>query len=71
MIFFLGKTGSRERNLLNWKRSSKTFTQDTKAISNSIYPSVTLYDLSFFNPLITTNWHQEEHLGSSVFAEPN
>ena len=34
MIFLLGKTGSRERKLLNFKRSSKTFTQDTKAISN-------------------------------------
>ena len=37
MIFLLVKTGSRERKLLNFKRSSKTFTQDTKAISNYIY----------------------------------
>ena len=38
MIFVLGKIGSRERKLLNFKRSSKIFTQDTKAISNYIYP---------------------------------
>ena len=38
MIFVLEKTGSRDRKLLNFKRSSKTFTQDTKAISDSIYP---------------------------------
>ena len=37
MIFLLGKTGSRERKLLNLKTSSKTFTQNTKAISNYIY----------------------------------
>ena len=37
MIFLLGKTGSRERKSLNFKRSSKTFTQDTKATSNYIY----------------------------------
>ena len=37
MIFVLGKTGSRERKLLNLKKSSKTFTKDTKAISNYIY----------------------------------
>ena len=37
MIFLLGKTGSREKRLLNFKRSSKTFTLDTKAISNYIY----------------------------------
>ena len=36
MIFLLGKTGSRERKSLNFKRSSKTFTQDTKPISNYI-----------------------------------
>ena len=38
MIFVLEKTGSRDRKLLNFKRSSKTFPQDTKAIWNSIYP---------------------------------
>ena len=37
MIFILGKTGWRKRKLLNFKRSRKTFTQDTKAISNYIY----------------------------------
>ena len=37
MLFVLLKTGSREWKLLNFKRSSKTFTQDTKAISNYIY----------------------------------
>ena len=37
MIFVLRGTGSRERKLLNFKTSSKTFTQDTKAISNYIY----------------------------------
>ena len=38
MLFALGKTRSREKKLLNFKRSSKTFTQDTKPISNYIYP---------------------------------
>ena len=37
MVFMLRKTGPRERKLLNFKRSSETFTQDTKAISNYIY----------------------------------
>ena len=37
MIFdFLG-IGLMEKNMLNFKRSSKTFTQNTKAISNYIY----------------------------------
>ena len=38
MIFVLEKTGSRDRKLLNFKISGKTCTQDSKAISNSIYP---------------------------------
>ena len=38
MVFILDRTGSRERKLLKFKRSTKTFTQDTKAISNYIYP---------------------------------
>ena len=37
IIFVLRGTGSRERKLLNFETSSKTFTQDTKAISNYIY----------------------------------
>ena len=37
MIFVLTGTGSRERKLLNFKTSSKTFTENTKAISNYIY----------------------------------
>ena len=37
MIFVLRGTGSRERKLLDFKTSSKTFPQDTKAISNYIY----------------------------------
>ena len=72
MIFVLGKTGSRDRKLINLKRCCKTFTQDTKAISNSIYPFVTLCDLSSFKPLILPMyWHQDEPLGCSVFADPN
>ena len=38
IIFILGGTRSRERKLLKFKRSSKIFTQDTKAIWSSIYP---------------------------------
>ena len=70
MIFVLGKTVSRERKLLNFKKSSKTFTNDTKAISDYIYllqHSV----MSLSNPLIPTSWQQEEPLGCSVFAEPD
>ena len=37
MIFVLGKTGSRERKLLNFKKSSKTLTQDANAISYYTY----------------------------------
>ena len=33
MIFVFEKTRSRDRKLLNFKRSGKTFTQDSKAIS--------------------------------------
>ena len=36
MLFLIGKTESRERKSLNFKRSRNTFTQDTKAISNYI-----------------------------------
>ena len=38
IMFILGGTRSRERKLLKFKKSSKTFTKDTKTISNSIYP---------------------------------
>ena len=38
MLFVLAKTGSRERKFPNFKRSSKSFTQDTKPILNYIYP---------------------------------
>ena len=34
MVFILDRTGSREKKLLKFKRSTKTFTQDTKAILN-------------------------------------
>ena len=37
MIFVLRGTGSRERKLLDFRTSGKTFPQDTKAISNYIY----------------------------------
>ena len=37
MLFLIGETGSRERKSLNFKKSTKTFTQDTKDISNYIY----------------------------------
>ena len=37
LIFLLGKTGSRERKSLNFKRPSKTLRQDKNAISNYIY----------------------------------
>ena len=37
MMFVLRGTGSREKNALNFKTSSKTFTQDAKVISNYIY----------------------------------
>ena len=59
MLFLIGKTGSRERKLLNFKRSSKTFTQDTKDISNYIHL------------LYHSDSHQEETLGSSVFPKPS
>ena len=37
IIFILGGTGSSQKKLLQFKSSSKTFTQDKKAISNYIY----------------------------------
>ena len=37
MMFVLRGTGSRKKNLLNFKTSGKTFTQDAKVISNYIY----------------------------------
>ena len=37
MLFVFRKTRSRERKLPNFKRPSKTFTEDAKAISNYIY----------------------------------
>ena len=37
MLFLKGKTRSRERKSLNFKRSTKTFIHDTKDISNYIF----------------------------------
>ena len=37
MMFVLRGTGSRKKNLLNFKTSGKAFTQDAKVISNYIY----------------------------------
>ena len=62
MIFVLGRPWSRENKLLIFKRSSKTFTQKTKSISNYIHQyigskyiqsisSVTPCDSSSLNPL--------------------
>ena len=51
MIFFLRRPWSREKKLLIFKSSSKTFTQNTKAISNS----VTLCDLFSFIPVIPSD----------------
>ena len=62
MIFVLGRPWSRENKLLIFKRSSKTFTQNTKSISNYIHQyigskyiqsisSVTPCDSSSLNPL--------------------
>ena len=53
MIFVLGATGSRETKLLNFKRSRKPFTQDTK-LYQIPYIVATLCDLSLLNPLIPT-----------------
>ena len=58
MPFFLGKVGSRETKLLNFKRSTKTFTQDTKAIWNYIYipsHSVIFFHSTLLYQLIGTN----------------
>ena len=38
IIFILRRTRSRKRKLLKFKKSSKIFTQDAKAISTSIHP---------------------------------
>ena len=70
MIFVLGRPWSREKRLLIFKSSSKTFTKNTKAISDYI-SSVNPCDLFLFIPLIPTYWHQEEPLGCSEFAEPS
>ena len=70
MILVLGKTGSRERKLLKFKKSSKTFTQDTKPISNYINLLQHCH-LFHFNPLIQTDSHQDEPLGYNVFPEPD
>ena len=70
IILVLGKTGSRERKLLDFKKSSKTFTQDTKPISSYIYILQHCH-LFHFNHLIQTDWYQEEPLGYNVFPESN
>ena len=51
MIFILGRTGWREGKLLKFKKSSKTFTQDTKAKSNYIY--FLLHFVICFNSTLT------------------
>ena len=70
MISVLEKAGSRDRKFLNFKRSTKT-TQGYKSYIKFHLSSVTLCDLSLFNPLIPTYWHQEETLCCSEFREPN
>ena len=56
MIFVLGGTGLTKRKLLNFKRSSKTFTQDKKAISNYLYllKTVTCFHSSLWYQFIGT-----------------
>ena len=71
MLFLIGKTGSREKKSLKSKRSTKTFTQDTKDISNYIYFVSPLCHLPLFNNFILTASHQEEPLGCSLFPKLN
>ena len=57
MIFVLGKTEWKEWKLLNFKRSSKIFTMNTKAISNYRYvmqPSMISFHWSLWYQLIGT-----------------
>ena len=67
IIFVLRRLWSREKKLLIFKRSSKTFTRNIKAISNS----VALCHIFPFNFFVQTDWHQEEPLGCSEFEEHN
>ena len=70
MIFVLRRSWSSEKKLLIFKMSSKTFTQNIKAISNYI-SSATPCDISSAIPLIPIYSHQEEPLGCKEFPEPN
>ena len=73
MIFVLRRPWSRAKKLLIFKSSSKTFTKNTKAISNYIYllqPSVISLSL-FIHPFIPTDWHQQDTLGCCQFEEPH
>ena len=70
MLFVLGKIGSREAKVLNFKKSTKTFSQDRKAIPN-YKSSVTLCNLFLSIPSIPTYWHQAKPLGCKEFPEPS
>ena len=61
MIFILGRTGSRERKLLKFKWSTKTFTQDTKAILNYKSPLqtsvISLHSILWYQLIRTKRSH--------------
>ena len=65
ILFVFGKAGSRERKLLNFKRSSKTLLTIQKLYQ------ITYIFCNTLSSLIPTDWHQQKPLDCSEFAEPN
>ena len=57
MIFLLGKTRLRERKSLNLKKSTNTFTRDTKLYQITYILCKTLSSVSI-DPFLPTDWHQ-------------
>ena len=69
MIFILGRTGWREGKLLKFKNLTKLLPRIPKINQITyIFCNSLTYVLIQALPMY---WHQEETLGSSVFAEPN
>ena len=69
MIFLLGKTRLRERKSLNLKKSTNTFTQDTKLYQITYILCKTLSSVSI-RPFFTNWLAPKEPFGYCDFGEP-
>ena len=71
MIFVLENNRIKGQEVAELQKVWRKFYPGYKSYIKFHLSSVTLCDLSFFNPLIPTYWHQEEPMRCSDLGEPN